>query len=423
MKVLLVGGGGREHAIASAISRSPLLKELVAAPGNPGIGRIARLVPIPAHDIEGLVQLARSERFDLTVIGPEQPLAAGLVDRLQAEGLLAFGPTAAAAELEASKAFAKDLMARHGIPTASFKVFEKLGEAMGYLEQVELPVVIKADGLAAGKGVVIARERDEARKAAAWMMADQAFGASGSRLVIEAFLEGEEASFLAIADGSRLVPLASSQDHKTAFDGDTGPNTGGMGAISPTPLVTDAVSRQVMTRIMEPVLLAMAAMGREFRGVLYAGLMIKDGEARVLEFNARFGDPETEAILPRLDEDLLPILIDAAAGRLNRSSLAWRPEQAATVVMAARGYPGTFRRGMPIHGLEDAEILPGVTVFQAGTSWDGSRLVTAGGRVLAVTGLGIDMREATRRAYTAVERISWDEVHYRRDIGHRALGS
>lgn len=434
MKVLIVGGGGREHAIAAALSRTsadpthvlegfgPIgTLELWAAPGNPGIASLALCVAIAADDVSGLLALAARERFDLVVVGPEAPLAAGLVDRLAELGIAAFGPSARAAELEASKAFSKALMKKYGIPTADFAVFTDPAAALRWVESCALPTVVKADGLAAGKGVIIAHTHAEAREAVLRLTDPSQFGAAGAQLVIEEFLEGEEASFLAICDGHRALALASSQDHKQVFDGDQGPNTGGMGVISPTPLLTEPLCSQVQATVIEPTLRAMALEGRPFVGVLYAGLMISKGQIKVLEFNARFGDPETEAILPRLDEDLLSLLWNAARGGLPQGPIRFKPDAACTVIMAARGYPGAFRKGQEIQGIEAAQRLPDVEVYHAGTVHKEGALRTNGGRVLAVTGLGSDLAAARARAYEAVSCITWEELHFRTDIGHRAL--
>lgn len=448
MKVLLIGGGAREHALAVALHQSLRYRretgtslapaeavlpgsapqmdgseaalELWAAPGNPGIASLARCVPIAADDVEGLVALAVQQAFALVVVGPEAPLAAGLVDRLTGHGIPAFGPTAKAAELESSKAFSKQLMARYGIPTAAFGVFTDQHEALAWVAACPLPTVVKADGLAAGKGVVIAHTRAEAREAVLQLMDPAQFGAAGSRLVIETFLQGEEASFLAICDGHRALPLVSSQDHKQAFDGDQGPNTGGMGVISPTPLIDEALHHKIQREVIEPTLAAMRAEGRPFVGVLYAGLMIHEGQVQVLEFNARFGDPETEAIMSRLDDDLLGLLLDAARGTLPDRAIRFKSEPSCTVVMAARGYPGSYRKGMEIQGVEDASALSDVQVYHAGTALKDGKLVTQGGRVLAVTALGSTLDGAIARAYEACRLISWEELHYRTDIGHRA---
>lgn len=420
MKLLIVGGGGREHALATVLHRSPLKPELWAAPGNPGIAQLARCVPISADDIDRLVALAERERFDLTVVGPEVPLTKGLVDRLEALGLPAFGPRASAAELEGSKAFAKALMQKAGIPTAAFMTTTVLTEALAFVSTCPLPVVVKADGLAAGKGVMIASTRAEAEAAVRELMDARILGEAGARLVIEEFLPGEEASFLAICDGEDALPLASAQDHKQVFDGDQGPNTGGMGVISPTPLVTPALEQRVLNDVIRPTLRAMQEAGRPFRGVLYAGLMIHQGVPRVLEFNARFGDPETQALLSRLDDDLLPVLLAAATGSLRGHRLRFKPGHAVTVVLAAKGYPGSFKKGMLIQGLEQ-ELPPDVQVYQAGTALDSQgRVVTSGGRVLAVTALGETFEQAHTRAYAACDQLTWEEQHYRRDIGHRS---
>lgn len=419
MKVLIVGGGGREHALATALSKSPLVPELWAAPGNPGIAQLARCVPVSSDDVEALVALAQRERFDLTVVGPEVPLTRGLVDRLEALGLPAFGPRALAAEIEGSKAFAKAVMQQAGIPTAAYLTTAELDEALAYVATCELPVVVKADGLAAGKGVIIATTRSEAQAAVRALMEERQLGAAGARLVIEAFLSGDEASFLAICDGEHALPLASAQDHKQVFDGDQGPNTGGMGVISPTPLLTPELEARVLAEVIQPALETMRALGRPFRGVLYAGLMIDQEHIRVLEFNARFGDPETQALLSRLEDDLLPVLLAAATGSLRGCTLRFRPEHAVTVVLASGGYPGPYRTGLPIDGLE--RPLPAdVYLYHAGTRLDETgKLVTQGGRVLAVTALGETFEQARTLAYQTCAHITWEGQHLRRDIGQR----
>ncbi|NDY42850.1 phosphoribosylamine--glycine ligase [Dissulfurirhabdus thermomarina] len=420
-KVLVVGSGGREHALCWKLAASPRVGEVLCAPGNAGIQRHARCVPVGATDLDGLVALARSEGVDLTVVGPEAPLAAGLVDRFQAEGLRAFGPARAAARLEASKVFTKDLMARAGIPSAGYRVFEDLGAALAHIAGIEtFPVVLKADGLAAGKGVIVARDRGEAEDAARLILEARAFGEAGRRLVVEDFLAGEEASFMAVTDGRTVLPLATSQDHKPVFDGDRGPNTGGMGAYSPAPVVTPAVFDAVMERIMRPTVAFMDREGCPYRGVLYGGLMIQEGEPRVLEFNCRFGDPEAQPILMRLRSDLMELFEAAEAGRLDEVRLEWDPRAAVCVVLASKGYPGGYEKGKVIHGLEEAAAMEDVMVFHAGTAMEDGRYVTAGGRVLGVTALGDDIQEAIHRAYQAVERISWEGMHYRTDIGAKA---
>jgi phosphoribosylamine---glycine ligase len=419
--VLLVGGGGREHSLAWKLAQSPGLGRLVAAPGNPGIAAHARCVPVKDTAIDDLVALAQRERPDLVVVGPETPLAMGLADRLRAAGFAVFGGGAAAARLESSKAFAKDLMARHRIPTARFGTFRDLESARAYCRELGAPLVVKADGLAAGKGVIICRSLEEADAALAQCLQARAFGDSGLTVVVEEFLEGEEASFFAISDGTAVLPLAAAQDHKTVWDGDRGPNTGGMGAYSPAPVMDSAMEARVMAEIVRPTIAAMAGEGTPYTGVLYVGLMITREGPKVIEFNCRFGDPECQVLLPRLDEDLLALLLAAATGKGLPSSLAWSPRASVCVVMTSAGYPGHYETGRPITGLEAAGQIDGVTVFHAGTARAGGALVTAGGRVLGVQALGADVAAAIRAAYAAVERIRFDGAHYRRDIGHHAL--
>lgn len=419
--VLLVGGGGREHSLAWKLAQSPGLGRLVAAPGNPGIAAHARCVPVKDTAIDDLVALAQRERPDLVVVGPETPLAMGLADRLRAAGFAVFGGGAAAARLESSKAFAKDLMARHRIPTARFGTFRDLESARAYCRELRAPLVVKADGLAAGKGVIICRSLEEADAALAQCLQARAFGDSGLTVVVEEFLEGEEASFFAISDGTAVLPLAAAQDHKTVWDGDRGPNTGGMGAYSPAPVMDSAMEARVMAEIVRPTIAAMAGEGTPYTGVLYVGLMITREGPKVIEFNCRFGDPECQVLLPRLDEDLLALLLAAATGKGLPSSLVWSPRASVCVVMTSAGYPGHYETGRPITGLEAAGQVDGVTVFHAGTARAGGALVTAGGRVLGVQALGADVAAAIRAAYAAVERIRFDGAHYRRDIGHHAL--
>lgn len=421
MRVLVIGSGGREHALVWALARSPQLSALYAAPGNPGMARHARCLPIRADDFDGLMALVRQERIDLTVVGPEQPLAAGIVDTFQVRGFSIFGPTKAAAALEASKAFAKELMAKHGIPTARFWTFDDPLAARAFCRELGAPLVVKADGLAAGKGALVCRSLEEADKAVALCLEEKAFGRSGERIVVEEFLEGEEASFFALTDGERVLPLGAAQDHKTVFDDDRGPNTGGMGAYSPAPLLDKRAQDEVMAKIIIPTVWAMAAEGRPYRGVVYAGLMLTPEGPKVLEFNCRFGDPEAQALLPRLAEDLLPLLAAVANGQGLPASAVWRSEAAVCVVMASGGYPGDYRTGKPITGIEDAEALPDVTVFHAGTSVNDTTLVTAGGRVLGVTALGRNIPAAMERAYEAVGKICFEGMHYRKDIGRKAL--
>jgi len=419
--VLLVGGGGREHALAWKLAQSPGLGRMIAAPGNPGIAAHARCVPVKDTAIDDLVALALQERPDLVVVGPEVPLALGLADRMRAAGFAVFGGSAAAARLESSKAFAKELMARHRIPTARFGTFREAVAARAFCRELGAPLVVKADGLAAGKGVLICRSLGEADAALAQCLEARAFGDSGLTVVVEEFLQGEEASFFALSDGTTALPLAAAQDHKTVWDGDRGPNTGGMGAYSPAPVMDAAMEARVMAEIVRPTIAAMAAEGAPYTGVLFVGLMITREGPKVIEFNCRFGDPECQALLPRLQEDLLALLLAAATGKGLPPSLAWSPRASVCVVMTSAGYPGRYDTGTAITGLEAAGALPDVTVFHAGTARAGGGLVTAGGRVLGVQALGDDVAAAIRTAYAAVERIRFDGAHYRRDIGHHAL--
>ena len=422
--ILIVGGGGREHALAWKMARSPAAARVLVAPGNGGTAREPKVdnVPVAADDIEGLAALARDAGADMTVVGPEAPLAAGIKDRFDSMGLACLGPSRAAAQLEASKAFAKAFMQRHRIPTARYQAFTGADEAERYIRAQETALVVKADGLAAGKGVVLADNADQAAAAARGMLTGQAFGAAGARVVVEERLQGEEASFIALVNGENAVALASSQDHKAAFDGDAGPNTGGMGAYSPAPVVTDAMHRRIMEDIIRPTVRAMAAEGRPFTGFLYAGLMIdRAGSPRVLEFNVRLGDPETQPLLMRLQTDLAELACAALEGRLRETAIDWDPRPALGVVMSAAGYPGAYRKGDEIAGA-DADFGGDVKVFHAGTRIDEQgRLLTAGGRVLCVCALGDDIRSAQGRAYGAVQRISWQGRHFRTDIGRRAV--
>ncbi len=388
MKVLVVGGGGREHALVWKISQSPKVTKIYAAPGNAGIAGLAECAPIKAEDIPGLLAFAKSKAIDLTIVGPEGPLSMGIVDEFTKAGLRVFGPSRKAAEIEASKRFSKDLMKKYHIPTAEYGVFTDKTAAAAYVREKGAPIVVKADGLAAGKGVVVAETVEEALKALDLIMTEKAFGTAGDRVVIEECLKGEEASFMAFSDGKTVVPMASSQDHKRVFDADKGPNTGGMGAYSPAPVVTKKLERKVMETIMIPTVRAMEKEGRLFKGVLYAGLMIQNDEAKVLEFNARFGDPETQPIMMRLDTDLIEIIEAILDERLATLEIKWKPESAVCVVMASGGYPGNYEKGKEITGLEKAAKLQGVMVFHAGTALKNGKVVTDGGRVLGVTGLG-----------------------------------
>ncbi len=423
MKVLVIGGGGREHALAWKLAASPRVRRVYVAPGNAGTAREAGVenVAVAAEDLDGLLAFARREGVDLTVVGPEAPLVAGVVDRFRQAGLACFGPTAQAARLEGSKAFSKDFLRRHGIPTAAYATFEQVEPALAWIRQHGAPIVVKADGLAAGKGVILARSEAEAEAAVRDMLAGNRFGEAGHRVVIESFLEGEEASFICMVDGEHVLPLASSQDHKARDEGDRGPNTGGMGAYSPAPVVDEAMHERILREVIEPVVRGMAAEGSPFTGFLYAGLMIApDGTPNVLEFNVRFGDPETQPILMRLRSDLVDLCEAALAGRLHEVDAQWDRRPALGVVLAAEGYPDDYRKGDVIQGLEAVEGEH-VKVFHAGTRQRDGQVVTAGGRVLCVCALGDDLRQAREHAYQAVDRIHWPGAFCRRDIGHRAL--
>ncbi len=421
MKVLVVGGGGREHALVWKIAQSPLVDKVYCAPGNPGIGAIAENVSLAVDDLPGLLAFAREKEIGLTVVGPELPLSLGIVDLFEEHGLLIFGARRNAAIIEASKAFSKDLMNKYGVPTAAYDVFTEVDPAVAFIDKVGVPIVIKADGLAAGKGVIIAQSRDEAVATVNDMLSGNAFGSAGSRVVIEEFLVGEEASFLAFTDGKQIIPLASAQDHKAVFDGDQGPNTGGMGAYSPAPVVTPPIHDFAMAEVMRRTVDGMAAEGRSYRGVLYAGLMINGSDIKVLEFNARFGDPECQPLLMRMKSDIVPVLLGVARGDLSGVTIEWYDKAAVCVVMAAGGYPGDYRKGDEIRGLDEAAAIDDLHVFHAGTAAREGKIVTAGGRVLGVTGLGATVKEAIDRAYQGVAKICWEGVHFRKDIGAKAL--
>ena len=421
MKVLVIGGGGREHALVWKISQSPKVTKIYAAPGNAGIADLAECAPIKADDISGLLAFAKAKAIDLTIVGPEGPLSMGIVDEFTKAGLRAFGPSKKAAEIEASKQFCKDLMKKYRIPTADYEVFTDRAAAEAYVRKKGAPIVVKADGLAAGKGVVVAESVDEAIKALDMIMEQKAFGNAGDRVVVEEFLKGEEASFMAFTDGKTVVPMASSQDHKRVFDGDKGPNTGGMGAYSPAPIVTKEIERQVMETIMVPTVRAMEQEGRLFKGVLYAGLMIHNGEAKTLEFNARFGDPETQPVMMRLDTDLVDIIEAIIDGSLSKIDVRWKAESAVCVVIASGGYPGNYDKGKEIKGLAKAAKHEKVMVFHAGTALKDNKVMTDGGRVLGVTGLGPKVAAAIDNAYKGVREISFAGAQYRKDIGARAI--
>ena len=423
MKVLIIGSGGREHALAWKCAQSADVEEVLVAPGNAGTAREPKVrnVPVSADDIESLAQLAGGEHVGLTIVGPEAPLVAGIVDRFTALGLPCFGPTAAAAQLEGSKAFTKDFLARHDIPTAAYGAFSELEPALAYIREQGAPIVIKADGLAAGKGVIVAMTLEEAEQAATEMLDGGSFGAAGARIVVEEFLVGEEASFIVITDGDRVLPLATSQDHKARDEGDVGPNTGGMGAYSPAPVVTPAVEARIMNEVITPTLAGMRADGHPYLGFLYAGLMIgADGTPKVIEFNCRLGDPETQPILVRLKSSLTDICRATLDGTLGNQSTKWDSRAALGVVMAAGGYPGDYATGMTISGLDGADTDT-QKVFHAGTTLVNHDVVTNGGRVLCVVGLGDSVAQAAAAAYEAVDRIHWQDVYIRRDIGHRAI--
>ncbi|HKA64469.1 MAG TPA: phosphoribosylamine--glycine ligase [Methyloceanibacter sp.] len=420
MNVLLIGGGGREHALAWKLEQSPLLDTLYCAPGNAGIAKVADCVALDVNDHDAVARFCKGKEIDLVVIGPEAPLVAGLTDDLEKQGIKVFGPSRAAAQLEGSKGFTKDLCARAGIPTSSYARFSDVASAKAYLVRQAFPTVIKADGLAAGKGVTIAETKADA-EAAIDACFSGAFGAAGSELVIEEFLCGEEASFFALVDGKTALPLATAQDHKRAYDGDMGPNTGGMGAYSPAPIMTLDLCRRVMLEIIEPTVRAMAEAETPFKGVLYAGLMIEDGAPKLIEYNVRFGDPECQALMLRLNSDLLRAMLATAEGRLDGVALEWSDDPALCVVMAAKGYPGAYAKGSEIKGLAQAARVPGVQIFHAGTRRDGNRIFADGGRVLDVTARSRDIRQAQDRAYAAVDKIDWPEGFCRRDIGWRAV--
>jgi len=423
MKVLVVGGGGREHALAWKAAQSPLVSEVLVAPGNAGTltEPKTRNVPVSSSDLDGLLDLAESESIALTIVGPEQPLVAGIVDRFEAAGLKCFGPHAAAARLEGSKAFTKAFLSRHNIPTADYQTFEQVDPALDYIRSRGAPIVIKADGLAAGKGVIIAANTQEAENAVRDMLEQNAFGEAGATVVIEEFLRGEEASFIAIVDGTEILPLATSQDHKTRDEDDKGPNTGGMGAYSPAPVITPEVQRRIMEQIMIPTVNGMAAESAAYRGFLYAGLMIDaDEQPKVIEFNCRFGDPETQPVLVRLRSDIVELCLRACDGSLSRAELAWDPRASLGIVIASRGYPGSYETGAVIHGL-DQDFGPNIKVFHAGTKLQGGETLTSGGRVLCTVALATSVSEAHELAYNAVAKIGWDGAFYRRDIGYRAI--
>ena len=421
MKVLVVGSGGREHSLCWAILKSPKCAKLYCAPGNAGIAKVAECVDIGSDEIDDLVCFAIENDIDFAVIGPESPLVGGIVDQFEKAGIKAFGPGAEAAKLEGSKGFMKDLCAKYDIPTGYYDRFNEPDAAKEYILRKRAPIVVKADGLAAGKGVILCRNDNEAYAAIDHIMTERSFGAAGDEVVIEEFLRGEEASFFTLVDGERALPLLSAQDHKAAHDGGEGPNTGGMGAYAPAPVITDEMAQTIMDTIITPTVKGMAAEGITYKGVLYAGLMITDEGPKVLEFNARFGDPETQPLILQLKSDLLEVLLACAEGRLDEINLEWRDETAMVVVMATEGYPGYYEKGSQIRGLDKAEALDGVVVFHAGTVADGDAVFANGGRVLGVTALGKTVSDAQKRAYEAVDLIDWPQGFCRRDIGWRAI--
>lgn len=423
MRILLIGGGGREHALAWKLAQSPKVEKLYAAPGNPGIAQLKKCecININIDDLEGVADYAEEKSIDLTVVGPEAPLVAGLADVFKRRGLPVFGPSKAAAQLEGSKAFSKELMAKYDIPTAFFKICEDIATAKAYVEEKGAPIVVKADGLAAGKGVVVAMTKEEALAAIDEMMAGHKFGEAGARLVLEEYMEGEEASLLAFTDGKTVVPMIAAQDHKRVFDGDEGPNTGGMGTYAPAPVMTDILRLKATERILKPVVEAMAKEGMPYQGCLYAGLMIKGDSVKVVEFNCRFGDPETQVVLPLLDGDLADIMLACATGTLDKADVGWYDKAAVCVVMASGGYPESYEKGKDISGLELAESDKNVVVFHAGTKYENGGIVTAGGRVLGVTAVDATIKAARDRAYAAVEKIKFDKAFCRKDIAWRAL--
>ena len=425
MKLLVIGSGGREHAIVRALKKSPKANEIHVLPGNGGISEDAVCAPIAATDIDGAVAYAKEHGMDFAVVTPDDPLCLGMVDAMEAAGIPCFGPDRRAAEIEGSKVFAKGLMKKYGIPTAAYEVFDNVEEALKYVESAPAPIVVKADGLALGKGVVVAMTREEAAAAVKNAMIDRAFGESGARVVIEEYLEGPEMSVLSFTDGSTLVPMVASMDHKRALDGDEGPNTGGMGAIAPNPYYTPEVAAECMEKIFLPTVRAMNAEGRPFRGCLYFGLMLTKDGPKVIEYNCRFGDPETQAVLPLLKTDLLDVMEAVAAGRLSEINVEWLDKCSCCLVLASGGYPKAYKKGLPISGLTGGQLPgSGVEVFHAGTKKlpDGS-LVTNGGRVLGLTAVADTLREAVETAYSAAEKIGFEDMHYRRDIGARALAT
>ncbi|MDF2985154.1 MAG: phosphoribosylamine--glycine ligase [Eubacterium sp.] len=419
MKVLVVGGGGREHAVIWKLSQNPKITELFCAPGNGGISKLASCVAIKATDIEGIVNFSRENKIDFVMVAPDDPLVAGMVDALEAAGIRAFGPVKAAAIIEGSKSFSKDLMKKYNIPTAGYEVFESSDEALKYLDTCSAPIVVKADGLALGKGVIIAQSIDEAKAAVKNIMNERVFGEAGSKVVIEEFIEGPEVSILAFTDGRTVVPMVSSQDHKRVFDQDQGPNTGGMGTFSPSKLYDSTLAEKCMKEIYLPTIEAMNKEGRKFKGILYFGLMLTKDGPKVLEYNARFGDPETQVVLPRLKTDLLDIFNAIIDENLADIKIEWNDSAAVCVIAASGGYPGKYPTGLEINGLEEAEADENIILFHAGTACRDGKVCTAGGRVLGVTAVEQNMEKAIAKAYAGIEKISFEGMHYRKDIGRK----
>ena len=422
MKVLVIGSGGREHCLVWKISQSSMVKKIYCASGNGGISSLAECVDIKETDISGLKRFANKEKIDLTVVGPELPLTLGIVNEFECDGLRIFGASQESSIIEGSKSFAKDLMKKYNIPTAKYQTFTSKDEALRYIEEKGCPVVIKADGLAAGKGVIPCKNMDESIAAIDLIMMNKTFGDAGNKIIVEEFLIGEEVSFLVFTDGESILPLPTSQDHKQIFDGDRGPNTGGMGAYSPAPIVNENLHTQILEEIILPTIRAMAAEGRRYKGVLYAGLMIDNGRAQVLEFNARFGDPETQPLLMRMKSDIIPIFEATIEGNLSKQKIEWDDRASACVVLSSKGYPGTYKKGFEITGLKEASMIENLEVFHAGTAIQDNKVVTKGGRVLGVTALGYGIKETVDIVYSAVKRIHFNGMHYRYDIGSKALG-
>ena len=423
MIVLVVGSGGREHALCTAIAKSPKCNKLFCAPGNAGIEKVANCVDITAEDLPGIVKFAQERKVDLVVIGPEGPLINGLVDALTANGIKAFGPTKAAAHLEGSKAFMKDFFSKYNIPTAAYGRFCDFEKAANYITTMGTPIVVKASGPAAGKGVILCDSDEQAIHALEDIIKNRVFGEAGDEVVIEEFLEGEEVSFFALVEGNTVIPLVSAQDHKAAYDGDKGPNTGGMGAYSPAPIVTDALAKEIMDTIIWPTVNGMISEGRSYTGILYAGLMITEDGPKILEYNVRFGDPECQVLMARLESDIVEVFNAVACGKLKEVSLSWRNQAALVVVMATKGYPGSYKKGSIIKGLPSTEFTDDVMVFHAGTKSSEGKLLADGGRVLGITALGDSIREAQLKAYEVVDKIDWPQGFCRRDIGWRAIAS